>query len=45
MVPGSSPGSDVAMVLNDSPEPWHQHGLQWYQEPQTSTQTLAVGGQ
>ncbi|KAH0510890.1 Aldo-keto reductase family 1 member C18 [Microtus ochrogaster] len=44
LVPSSSPGSDVTMAPSNSPEPWHQHGLQWYQEPHTSPEILAVGG-
>lgn len=44
MVSSSSPGSDVTMAQSNSPETWHQHGFQWYQEPQTSPETLIVGG-
>lgn len=52
MVLSSSPGFDVTraqamqfgMAPGGSPVPWHCHDLQWYQEPQTSIQTLATVG-
>lgn len=31
----------TSIVSGGLPEPWDQHDLQWYQEPQTSTQVLA----
>ena len=34
--------SDTNMVTGGGPDLWHQAGLRWYQEQQTSTQTLAV---
>lgn len=36
--------SDANMVPGSGPDPWHRHGLQWYQNPRTSAQTLALAG-
>lgn len=36
--------SNTSMPFDGSPYPWHQYGLWWYQESQSTNQTLAAVG-
>lgn len=36
--------SNTSMLPDGSPYPWHQYGLWWYQESQSTNQTLAAIG-
>lgn len=42
MIPAAARLSDINIVSGNCLDPWHQHGLSWYQESQIPTQTVVA---